>query len=333
MNREIKRGFTLVELLVVIAIIALLISILLPSLSKAREQAKIATCLSNLRNIGVGLTVYTGDNQGYYPSSYCYIDGNSSANGYQHWTAALDQEEYEPLITAKKYPKKADQYVCPSHTPRGRAPTNFTSWRVPIPPPGQVSLDSTDTMDDRQAPRISYVANEIIMPRKKYSPEHDKTSPPGTSNLCLVNVDEIQGAGVTILMTEFSDSSNCIWGSSAGGGAAYKSHRPTNGIKLEGDAVFDGENYTPGPAAYQLTAAEARAAIEAVLADKDAALTSHHISYVNPNAHKSGSNYGFADGHAAKVLFDDTFDPGNYMWGRRAYSCSDKPVIRDPNNP
>jgi prepilin-type N-terminal cleavage/methylation domain-containing protein/prepilin-type processing-associated H-X9-DG protein len=65
-----KAGFTLVELLVVIGIIALLISILLPSLNKARETANRVKCAANLKQIGNGLMLYSNENRGMFPRTY-----------------------------------------------------------------------------------------------------------------------------------------------------------------------------------------------------------------------------------------------------------------------
>ncbi|HVX86629.1 MAG TPA: prepilin-type N-terminal cleavage/methylation domain-containing protein [Phycisphaerae bacterium] len=62
-----RSGFTLIELLVVVAIIALLISILLPSLARARDQAKKTACASNLHQLGIALTTYTAEFDGNLP--------------------------------------------------------------------------------------------------------------------------------------------------------------------------------------------------------------------------------------------------------------------------
>lgn len=62
-----KKAFTLIELLVVIAIINILAGMLLPSLTRAKEQARRAACLNNLRNIGQALAMYAGENDGFLP--------------------------------------------------------------------------------------------------------------------------------------------------------------------------------------------------------------------------------------------------------------------------
>jgi prepilin-type N-terminal cleavage/methylation domain-containing protein len=65
----VRKGFTLIELLVVIAIISLLLSILIPSLNKAKSLAKNVVCLSNLKQLGLSWQLYLGDYRGEFPLS------------------------------------------------------------------------------------------------------------------------------------------------------------------------------------------------------------------------------------------------------------------------
>src|ERR1700722_17231776 len=81
------KAFTLVELLVVIGIIALLIAILLPALNKARKSSNTVACLSNIKQLDIGLLQYFTDNKGHFSP---YYDTNSPPTKYQSdWMAQI----------------------------------------------------------------------------------------------------------------------------------------------------------------------------------------------------------------------------------------------------
>jgi len=84
-KRNVKSGFTLIELLVVVAIIAVLISILLPSLSEAREQAKIAKCLANLKMTMTGCHIYFNEFNDVFPF---IVVAKSGTQGICTWSYA-----------------------------------------------------------------------------------------------------------------------------------------------------------------------------------------------------------------------------------------------------
>jgi prepilin-type N-terminal cleavage/methylation domain-containing protein/prepilin-type processing-associated H-X9-DG protein len=80
-----RRAFTLIELLVVISITALLLSILMPALNKARQSGRSAACLSRMRQIGVASALYVQDHDGYFAKS----SHSAAASGCLRWGPAF----------------------------------------------------------------------------------------------------------------------------------------------------------------------------------------------------------------------------------------------------
>ena len=103
-----RRGFTLIELLVVIAIIAILAAILFPVFARAREKAWQASCLSNLKQLGLAMQMYASDYDGKIRASTNYPNG-PIVPPMQEWEA-----DWQALSYYYPYIKNQQVYVCPS---------------------------------------------------------------------------------------------------------------------------------------------------------------------------------------------------------------------------
>ena len=96
-----RKGFTLIELLVVIAIIAILAAILFPVFARAREKARQTSCLSNMKQLGLSMQMYTSDYDGTYPAVY-----NDGGGVRRIWAQVI-----------LPYAKNQQIFACPSARP------------------------------------------------------------------------------------------------------------------------------------------------------------------------------------------------------------------------
>ncbi|MGB9607192.1 MAG: type II secretion system protein, partial [bacterium] len=126
-----KRGFTLIELLVVIAIIAILAAILFPVFSRAREQARKTACLSNLKQIGNALLMYTQDWDERLPvcSTWCaWPDPNNNLQYYQRLQPYVKNWQIWACPSAKGTcaNNSITHHAVNDMIKAGKVPSNFT---------------------------------------------------------------------------------------------------------------------------------------------------------------------------------------------------------------
>lgn len=259
-----KPGFTLIELLVVIAIIAILAAILFPVFARARENARRASCQSNLKQIGLGFAQYLQD----YDERYCFSFNNAQGGGgnanflgcqyYKTWyfgaSSGLSDSWMDWIYP---YTKSQQIYRCPSGPPD----TQVLYW--------------TNNSFQGQNPTnwYSYATNHNILPDKDMGPSH-VTSP----NVCgsdtannITHIVKITSVATTILLgdrgradredlgsylssTYFNSDGSVASGNTLGANPSYRHLGTANFLYVDGHVKA--MPYKPTDVAAQLVMAQ-----------------------------------------------------------------------------
>jgi prepilin-type N-terminal cleavage/methylation domain-containing protein/prepilin-type processing-associated H-X9-DG protein len=188
-TRSARQGFTLIELLVVIAIIAILAAILFPVFAQAREKARMSACLSNVKQLGLGLQMYAQDYDETLPNHATDAANFLAANAPQNWARAMSP-----------YVKNTQIYSCPS------APLEP---RLKSSPPPLNSYQGNAVLLSVQGTALARVPNpaDIIFCQESFfnwniiwnRPYQSRVSPPGFQYWHLVDC-RAQFAGPPTIM-------------------------------------------------------------------------------------------------------------------------------------
>jgi len=266
MQNRPNRAFTLIELLVVIAIIAILAAILFPVFAQAKEAAKKSACLSNVRQIGLGMIMYTNDFDDYYPGNDQWVPAASN-------TSASDpREPYDMLIMP--YVKNEKIFSCPDDNASTRASASSNSF-------WDSSYQSKAIIRSYQ-----FVGNIVTVEGQTTYPPYGidqntglSTYPyPQSSSPIGHNGSQVQESANTIALVEAFGPTQT--GSDAGyvGSASSAAFVLCDTWKLAGRVVgsSDPSNLLPG-------------VCSAIY---------HYETKTPTTAHGQASNYALADGHA-----------------------------------
>lgn len=333
-----RSAFTLIELLVVIAIIAILAAILFPVFAKAKFAAKKTGDLSNVKQLSLGMTIYTTDYDDIYPSAYFHRAFNPALggtnSGYIHWSAMI-----------QPYVKNTQLFVSPLDSIRGHAPTCFSSSDNNSGagvPPGQAPNVCTTVnpalvppafirggvVVDEQVPRISYTVNSAIIPRLRNIGDVNR-------GINVVSQTQIDNVADTILIAGFTDNLSCLASASITATVRSASHRSTNGYSVDQAntrAYFGSqEDGATRPTIWALNNRQITTGANQIFnLCKTTPRTDYPLAvYTGGGRIEGGDNYGLADGSAKYRKFSQTLNVNQYMWGPRVYTDGGAPVL-DP---
>jgi prepilin-type N-terminal cleavage/methylation domain-containing protein/prepilin-type processing-associated H-X9-DG protein len=304
-----RHGFSLIEMMVVIAILAVIMSILLPAMVRARQSADTIKCAANLHSIAQGMAMYLQANQNTFPAAYTYIGQqivngvqtpNSPSAGYVNWSSYLYGDG--------SVPKSA--FTCPAMERGGLPPTNTTSDNMN---PGQICPGPG--VVDEQAVRLAYTVNEALCPRNKFVANFQSAQ----RTYQYVKANVVADPSITILATEMVDNGNMISYGDNGSGWIM-SHRPIDGFcnSSTPDVYLlpIGAGFRPCTAAdidpEPLTETTSNSRLDLVGRN-------HGVRQSYPDMRLS--NFAYVDGHVETKSIYDTVGPGQpFQWGAQFYS-------------
>ena len=304
-----RTGFTLIELLVVISIIALLLSILTPSLRAVRQTAYQVICGTHTGAVTHGLIMYTLDFNGCLPAAYTYADSGTDIPLIKHWSYVLEETD---CITTK-------HLTCPALKKGGLPPRSTSDDNLEV---GQVSLVAGQ--NDLQATRCAYTVNEAVCPRNRFTKGFEEAI--RTSR--YVKPSEIKMTSNTILVTEWTTQWQML---SEDGDGSCSSYLPVHGVKAVGTSKHNDLNSVPidpGKPCFSGGIYEKRMVSELSLWQSPARISPPRLDWVGRNhgllkqSNKQDlrkSNFAYADGHVECKSVFETVGP-DFEWGDRVYS-------------
>jgi prepilin-type N-terminal cleavage/methylation domain-containing protein/prepilin-type processing-associated H-X9-DG protein len=348
MVRTHVRGFTLVELLVVIGIIAVLVGILLPSLSKARESANTIKCSANLHAVGQAMAIYLVTYNNTFPAAYVYqymtLNGGSEQPtapvwGYTHWSSFIygDRLANGAPSNGSIYTSQFgwDMFTCPSIEQGGLPPTNTYVGNLS---PGQTvdamapspAPHATWNGCDQQAPRNAYTVNEALCPRNKFVLNFQGNA---SRVYKFVRTAQVPHSASTILATEWNPNWQIVEDvGEVSGNLVCKSHRPITGfVGLLGEVDLSllppyggglGGNL-PTYRKVTVNDLQLNPTIGASIRTRlDWVGRNHGSKKIDGRGWNTGlSNFLYVDGHVETKSIRDTLSP-KFEWGDDCYTLS-----------
>lgn len=170
-----RRAFTLIELLVVIAIIAILAAILFPVFAQAKEKAKATACLSNMKQIGVGLQLYITDND---DRLFFRVGWKNSRSGF-----IATQDSLRWWNQLAPYVRNNDIYKCPSD---GNPTMSQDSNGAKVVPRSYMALSTSESLN---ASQVEFAVDTIVV-TEKWSDRTDSWIEPFLGNMGPDPVDK-----------------------------------------------------------------------------------------------------------------------------------------------